>query len=127
MTIYYLKDDNGNITEATAEIKLDKENFESYLDQGGQVTITPEQWEIIAEDIDGTLENSADEIMGRIASLIKAGVYFDPEEFGSCDSCGQAYELASRAGRCGDCGDCSKCCAHGGNVEGSFEGAQIGD
>jgi hypothetical protein len=81
MTIYYLKDGNGN-TEATAEIKLDKENFESYLDQSGQTTITAEQWEIVAEDIDGMLENSADEIMGRIASLIKAGVYFEGENEG---------------------------------------------
>lgn len=77
MTIYYLKDGNGNITEATAEIKLDKENFESYLDQSGQTQITPEQWEIVAEDIDGTLENSADEIMSRIAYLINAGLYFE--------------------------------------------------
>lgn len=82
MTIYYSEDGNGN-TEATAEIKLDKENFESYLDQSGQTQITPEQWEQVAEDIDGTLENSADEIMGRIAYLIKAGLYFEGENEGA--------------------------------------------
>jgi hypothetical protein len=36
----------------------------------------------------------------------------DPAEFGSCDACGEQYELASRFGRCGDCGNCSHHCEH---------------
>jgi hypothetical protein len=83
MTIYWTHANSEGKTEATAEIRLEKENFESYLDQSGQVTITTEQWEQVAEDIDGTLENSADEIMGRIAYLIKAGLYFEGADNGN--------------------------------------------
>lgn len=40
----------------------------------------------------------------------------DPSEdlasLGSCDTCGDKYELSSREGRCGDCGDCGDCCGH---------------
>jgi AcrR family transcriptional regulator len=82
MTIYWHFANSKGLTEATAEIRLEKENFETYLDQSGQSTITHEQWEQVAEDIDGTLENSADEIMARIADLIKRGVYFEGENEG---------------------------------------------
>jgi len=82
MTVYYYVEDGYGNLKATAEISLDKENFESYLDQSGQTVITHEQWQIVAEDIDGTLENSADEIMARIADLIKRGVYFEGDSEG---------------------------------------------
>jgi hypothetical protein len=82
MTVYWHHANSEGLTEATAEIRLEKENFESYLDQSGQTVITHEQWQIVAEDIDGTLENSADEIMARIADLINLGVYFEGDSEG---------------------------------------------
>ena len=32
--------------------------------------------------------------------------------YGSCDTCGGAYEVWSRDGRCGDCGECVVHCVH---------------
>lgn len=33
-------------------------------------------------------------------------------EMGTCDTCGAAYDLASRDGRCGNCGECAEHCTH---------------
>lgn len=73
MTVYYLQDGNGNMLEATAEFTLDKENFESYLDESLNTVISPEDWETVAEEIDGRLENFLDELLPLIASQFLAG------------------------------------------------------
>lgn len=33
-------------------------------------------------------------------------------EIGTCDTCGEPYDVASRDGRCGDCGECAQHCTH---------------
>jgi hypothetical protein len=73
MTIYYLQDGNGNMLEATAEFTLDKENFESYLDESLNTVISAEAWETVAEEIDGRLENFLDELIPLIAQQYLAG------------------------------------------------------
>jgi len=73
MTIYYLKDGNGSMIEAAAEFTLDKENFESYLDQSLSTVISAEDWEIVAEEIDGRLENFLEELLPLIAQQFLAG------------------------------------------------------
>lgn len=42
------------------------------------------------------------------------GSEFRPEEFGlgTCDTCGEPYDVSSRDGRCGDCGECAQHCTH---------------
>jgi len=86
MTIYYLQDGLGNMIEATAEFTLDKENFESWLDESGQTTISNKDWEVVAEEIDGRLDNFLAELLPLVAKQFLAG-----------------------------------------ELEGTFEGAQIGD
>ena len=73
MTIYYLQDGNGNMLEATAEFRLEKENFESYLDESLNTVISPEDWETVAEEIDGRLENFLEELLPLIAKQFLAG------------------------------------------------------
>ena len=74
MSLYYLKDGNGNVIEATTEHFLIKESFEQmYL---SKLELTPEQWEIVAKDIDNTLDRFLDELQGKIAKLIESGLYF---------------------------------------------------
>lgn len=53
----------------------------------------------------------------RVGEVVEATgrSILDPNEYGTCDTCGAAYELAERDpgyGRCGDCADCADCCQH---------------
>jgi len=73
MTIYYLQDGNGNTIEASAEFTLDKENFESYLDESLNTVISNNDWEAVAEEIDGRLDNFLSELIPLIAQQFLAG------------------------------------------------------
>lgn len=73
MTIYYLQDGNGNMIEASLEFTLDKENFESYLDEYLKVVISAQDWQDVAQEIDGRLENFLFELLPVIAKQYLAG------------------------------------------------------
>jgi hypothetical protein len=49
---------------------LDKENFESYLDN---VTLTDEQWASLVDEIDGRVANYLDELLGNLALEVEEG------------------------------------------------------
>jgi hypothetical protein len=57
--------------KALENIGLDKENFESNLDDG--ITITDNQWEKIAGEIDGRVENFVSELLNILAAEVQEG------------------------------------------------------
>ena len=46
---------------------FDKENFESYLDESGLTVIPDEDWEEVADEIEGRLDNFMEELLPLIA------------------------------------------------------------
>jgi len=63
------------MTKALEFFALDKENFESFLDDG--VTLTDEQWVAIADEIDGRVANYLDEMLPMIVQDFEEGNYDD--------------------------------------------------
>jgi hypothetical protein len=63
------------MTKALEFFALDKENFESFLDDG--VTLTDEQWIAIADEIDGRVANYLDELLPMIVQDFEEGQYDD--------------------------------------------------
>ena len=63
--------------EENGEIKqtIDKENFESYIEQDLSVKVSDSQWERISDDLDGRLANFIDSIMQDTAQDFKEGWY----------------------------------------------------
>jgi len=47
---------------------IDKENFESYIDQSLNTHITDEQWEAVMDEINGRVDNYID---GLLESLVE--------------------------------------------------------
>jgi hypothetical protein len=73
MALYYAKYGDTTTENITSEFHLDKENFESYLDESRATVISGEAWEAVAEEIDGRLENFLDELLPLIAKQFLAG------------------------------------------------------
>ena len=46
---------------------IDKENFESYIDQNLNTHITDEQWEAVMEEINGRVDNYLDNLLESLA------------------------------------------------------------
>jgi hypothetical protein len=63
------------MTKALEFFALDKENFESFLDDG--VTLTDEQWVAIADEIDGRVANYLDELLPSIVQDFEEGNFDD--------------------------------------------------
>lgn len=63
------------MTKALEFFALDKENFESFLDDG--VTLTDEQWIVIADEIDGRTAVFLDQVLPDIAQDFMEGNYDD--------------------------------------------------
>ena len=63
------------MTKALEFFALDKENFESFLEDG--VTLTDEQWVAIADEIDGRVANYLDELLPMIVQDFEEGNYDD--------------------------------------------------
>ena len=63
------------MTKALEFFALDKENFESFLDDG--VTLTDEQWIAIADEIDGRVANYLDELLPSIVQDFEEGNFDD--------------------------------------------------
>ncbi len=61
--------------KALEHFALDKENFESFLDDG--VTLTDEQWMVIADEIDGRTAVYLDQVLPDIAQDFMEGNYDD--------------------------------------------------
>ena len=61
------------MTKALEFFALDKENFESFLDDG--VTLTDEQWVAIADEIDGRVANYLDELLPSIVQDFEEGSF----------------------------------------------------
>ena len=61
--------------KALEHFALDKENFESFLDDG--VTLTDEQWMVIADEIDGRTAVYLDQVLSDIAQDFMEGNYDD--------------------------------------------------
>lgn len=55
--------------------ELDKENFESYLPE--DFVLDEEQWQIVCDDIEGSVGNYIDELLGILVVNIEEGTYFD--------------------------------------------------
>jgi hypothetical protein len=47
---------------------FDKENFESYLDESGLTVISEEDWEEVADEIEGRIDNFLEEVLPLIAN-----------------------------------------------------------
>lgn len=69
----------------------------------------------------GPSEYSDGEVLDAIYDYIANGGTLGPDNFamfmatfdeGTCDQCGEPYDVSSREGRCGDCGNCSQHCTH---------------
>lgn len=58
--------------KALEHFALDKENFESYLDEGE--TLTDTQWANIIEEIDGRTGNFLDEIIPLLITDFREGL-----------------------------------------------------
>lgn len=46
---------------------IDKENFESYIDQSLNTHITDEQWEAVMDEINGRVDNYIDGLLESLA------------------------------------------------------------
>lgn len=46
---------------------IDKENFETYVDETGLTVITDAQWEQVRNEIEGRVENFLDELLQLLA------------------------------------------------------------
>jgi hypothetical protein len=58
------------------EWQIDKENFESFLDADlVELPLSDELWETIISDVEGSVANYLDELLGRIALDVTEGVY----------------------------------------------------
>jgi|APGre2960657373_1045057.scaffolds.fasta_scaffold493966_2 hypothetical protein len=55
--------------------EFDKENFESYLPE--DFVLDDEQWETICDDLEGSVGNYIDELLGITVVNIEEGTYFD--------------------------------------------------
>jgi hypothetical protein len=58
---------------------IDKENFETYVDEFGKVTLSDAEWEKVADEIEGRVETYLDEVLQLIAQDYLEG-YFDENE-----------------------------------------------
>ena len=56
-------------------LDFDKENFESWVDMDGKVTLTDTQWEAIADEIDGRTANYLDEMIYELVKDFRDGIY----------------------------------------------------
>lgn len=61
------------MTKALEYFALDKENFESFLDDG--ILLTDEQWVTIADEIDGRVANYLDELLPMLVQDFEEGAY----------------------------------------------------
>lgn len=59
--------------KALEHFPLDKENFESYLED---ITLTDEQWLEVVDEIEGRTSNFLDELLGSLVIDIEEGVLF---------------------------------------------------
>ncbi len=55
-------------TSSRSVFGFDKENFESYLDESGQTIISEEDWEEVAREIEGRVDNFLEELIPLIAT-----------------------------------------------------------
>jgi hypothetical protein len=58
------------------EWQIDKENFESFLDDE-HTPLSDELWQRIIDDVEGVVSNYLDELLTRIALDIQEGHYDD--------------------------------------------------
>lgn len=65
--------------QPTIEITFDKENFESYLSDALDVTITDAQWSAISNDLEGRLWNFFEELLTIVKQDYEEGHYDNPE------------------------------------------------
>ena len=56
---------------------IDKENFESYIDQTGQTIISDETWEKVANEIGGRVDNFMDELLELLSKDYLEGEFDD--------------------------------------------------
>jgi hypothetical protein len=56
--------------------QIDKENFESYLDDE-HTPLADDLWNRIIDDVEGMVANYLDELLSRIALDVEEGRYYD--------------------------------------------------
>lgn len=61
--------------KAFENIEFDKENFESWIDEGMSIKLTNEQWEKIVDELDGRVANFIDNLLYDVVQDFKEGVY----------------------------------------------------
>lgn len=54
---------------------IDKENFETFVDESGLTVISDEVWDAIADEIQGRVDNFMDELLDCIAQDYLDGEY----------------------------------------------------
>jgi hypothetical protein len=54
---------------------IDKENFESYIDESGLTVLDDDVWEMIAEEIQGRVDNFMEELIPLIVEDYLNGEY----------------------------------------------------
>ena len=65
-----------NVGRMFEEWQIDKENFESYLDEE-YVPLSDAVWAKIVDDVEGTVGNYLDELLERTALDVQEGFYDD--------------------------------------------------
>lgn len=65
--------------KAFEDIALDKENFESWVDETLSVRLTDAQWQKVCEDLDDRLMEFVDEMVYSVVVDFRNGLY-DPKE-----------------------------------------------
>lgn len=63
--------------KALEHFAIDKENFESFLDESLEIKLTDKQWLNIVDEIDGRVANYLDELLVNLAEEVTEGVWDD--------------------------------------------------
>lgn len=61
--------------KAFENLAFDKENFESYIDQELNITVTDEQWAKVVDELNGRVENFIDELVWQVVQDFEEGMF----------------------------------------------------
>lgn len=61
--------------KAFENLAFDKENFESWIDEGMSIKLSDEQWKKVVDDLDGRVHNFLDNLIYDVVLDFREGVY----------------------------------------------------
>lgn len=63
------------MVKAFKNLEFDKENFESWIDEGMSVKLSDKQWEKIAEELDGRVAKLLNNLIYDVVVDFREGMY----------------------------------------------------